>query len=204
MSVQTNKSKLTIKGSTDIVTEFFGYSINSILFQRGLYPAESFIPVKKYGLQMMVTSNPDLAKYLTSVLGQLSDWIQTGTVQKLVIVITNIDTAQTVERWVFDIETDKNEVAVSLNKSVAEISKEIQALLRQVTASVSFLPLLDFPCSFDILVYTLTTTNVPNKWEETDAKLIPTEAMNLVKLRSFTTNIHKVETSVAYSMNTTM
>jgi hypothetical protein len=30
----------------------------------------------------------------------------TGTVEKLVVVITNIDTNDTVERWVFDIITD--------------------------------------------------------------------------------------------------
>jgi hypothetical protein len=30
----------------------------------------------------------------------------TGTVQKLVVVVTNTDTNDTVERWVFDIITD--------------------------------------------------------------------------------------------------
>ena len=30
-----SKSTITLKGSTDIVSEFFGYSINSILYQRG-------------------------------------------------------------------------------------------------------------------------------------------------------------------------
>ena len=39
------------QGSTEIVTEFFGYSINSILYQRGIYPPESFSRVSKYGLQ---------------------------------------------------------------------------------------------------------------------------------------------------------
>ena len=29
---------ITLKGSVDIVTEFFAYSINSILYQRGIYP----------------------------------------------------------------------------------------------------------------------------------------------------------------------
>ena len=30
-----SKQVITLKGSTDIVTEFFGFSINSILYQRG-------------------------------------------------------------------------------------------------------------------------------------------------------------------------
>ena len=41
------------QGSTEIVTEFFGYSINSILYQRGIYPPESFSRVSKYGLQVL-------------------------------------------------------------------------------------------------------------------------------------------------------
>ena len=32
---QATKNNITLKGSTAIVTEFFGYAVNSILFQRG-------------------------------------------------------------------------------------------------------------------------------------------------------------------------
>ena len=32
------KNEITIKGSVEIVTEFFGYAVNSILYQRGIYP----------------------------------------------------------------------------------------------------------------------------------------------------------------------
>jgi mitotic spindle assembly checkpoint protein MAD2 len=34
--------KLKLKGSSRLVAEFFQYSINTILFQRGVYPAEDF------------------------------------------------------------------------------------------------------------------------------------------------------------------
>ncbi len=71
-AAQANKNTITLKGSTEIVTEFFGYSINSILYQRGIYPPESFSKVQKYGLQMLVTSDSGLQKYLQQVLSQLS------------------------------------------------------------------------------------------------------------------------------------
>jgi hypothetical protein len=71
-AAQANKNTITLKGSTEIVTEFFGYSINSILYQRGIYPPESFAKVQKYGLQMLVTSDNGLQKYLQQVLSQLS------------------------------------------------------------------------------------------------------------------------------------
>ena len=38
---QTTKSQVTLKGSAQMVSEFFNYGINSILYQRGIYPPGS-------------------------------------------------------------------------------------------------------------------------------------------------------------------
>ena len=133
--------------------------------------------------------------------------------------------------------------------------------MRQITASVTFLPLLDEPCSFDLLVrpayllviyiillcgllvpvewlggwgtgvasctatqfsffvtrapvaaaaplpvstrplqvYTSNECEVPSQWEESDPRYITNAAE--VKLRSFSTKVHKVDTMVAYKMD---
>ena len=63
------------------------------------------------------------------------------------------------------------------------------------TASVTFLPLNDEPCAFDLLVYTNDDLQVPEKWETSDPKLIANA--DEVKLRSFTTKVHKVDASVS-------
>ena len=39
-------------------------------------------------------------------------------------------------------------------KDVSKIKAEIRDVIRQITASVTFLPLLDCLCSFNILIYT--------------------------------------------------
>lgn len=62
---------ITLRGSTDIVKEFFHYSVNSILYQRGVYPPESFKRASNYGLTMMVTTDEDLIKYLNNIGAQL-------------------------------------------------------------------------------------------------------------------------------------
>ena len=41
-TAQLTRNAVTLKGSAAIVSEFFNYSINSILYQRGIYPPESF------------------------------------------------------------------------------------------------------------------------------------------------------------------
>ena len=40
-----------------------------------------------------------------------------------------------------------------IEKTEKEIQEEIQAIFRQITASVTFLPVLDGDCTFNVLVY---------------------------------------------------
>lgn len=50
------------------------------------------------------------------------------------------------------------------DKSDEDVQKEIQALFRQITASVSFLPMLDGNCTFNVLVYADADSEVPLEW----------------------------------------
>ncbi|KAL6042035.1 MAD2 mitotic arrest deficient-like 1 [Balamuthia mandrillaris] len=200
MSV-ANKGVITLKGSAQLVTEFFGYGINSILYQRGIYPAETFTAVQKYGLNILVTNDDKLKAYLNNVLKQLKEWLLTGTVQRVVVVVVSAETAETLERWVFDIVTDLPTAhSEPREKSPKEITGEIQAIIRQICASVTFLPLLHARCTFDILIYTDKNTEVPLAWEESDPKEIANA--QAVRLRSFDTKIHRVDAMVAYAVET--
>lgn len=76
------------------------------------------------------------------------------------------ETGTALERWTFDIHLEPTAVAAAESgtgkppqnfKSEQQIHLEIAAILRQITASVSFLPILgDEPLSFNILAYTDT------------------------------------------------
>ena len=112
-----------------------------------------------------------------------------GSVQKLVLVVKGIDSGETLERWVFDCETTKtnNMVDKKSTKSDKDIMHEIQAIMRQITASVTFLPLLSEPCCFDLLVYADQNATVPVTWEDSDPCFI--ENSEEVRLRSFTTQV---------------
>ena len=211
-TAQATKSTITLKGSTAIVTEFFGYAVNSILYQRGIYPPETFERKQKYGLGMLVTTDDGLKTYLVSVLQQINDWMMTRALQKLVLVVTAVGSKEVLERWVFDVEQEGEETAdgklvdakdgttARPAKSEKEITGEISAIIRQITASVTFLPLLEEACTFDLLAYTDADSNVPVEWEESDARNIANGAEQ-VKLRSFSTAVHKVEGMVSYKSN---
>ena len=199
MSVTATKNTITLKGSAQIVSEFFGHSINNILYQRGIYDPDTFKTVKKYGVPIQVTTDPALAEYLDKITGQMMEWLAIGQLKKLVLVIANVDDGETIERWQFDVDTNdkaKENIANYSVQNLKKITKEIQAVIRQITSSVTFLPLLDVPCTFDLLMYTDQDVLIPAKWEESDPKYINNS--NQVRLRSFTTKIHKVNAMVTY------
>ncbi|EAA30805.3 mitotic spindle checkpoint component MAD2 [Neurospora crassa] len=96
--------RLSLKGSAKLVAEFFQYSIHTILFQRGVYPAEDFTTVKKYGLNMLVSADDQVRAYIKRIMSQLHKWMVGSKISKLVIVITDKDTGEHVERWQFDVQ----------------------------------------------------------------------------------------------------
>jgi mitotic spindle assembly checkpoint protein MAD2 len=187
----------------------------------GIYQPETFKRESKYGLTVLTTTDDGLLKYLAQVMAQVESWLLNGDVQRLVVVVSGVDSGETLERWQFNVALDaednnngegvasgeENQRPNNTNteskknknnnpptkknnnnkKTMKEIHGEIQAIIRQITASVTFLPLLNEPCSFDLLVYTKKEAAVPKKWEDSD----PCYIMNSqeVKLRSFTTSV---------------
>lgn len=204
MSVATS-NVISLRGSTDIVTEFFEYCVNNILYQRGVYPPESFRRVPKYGLSMVLTNDEGLSAYMINILKQLDTWLMNGSVQKLILVVKGIDSGETLERWAFNVEVNASENKAMMNgssytgKSIKEITQEIQAIMRQITASVTFLPLLSEPCCFDLLVYADKEATVPITWEDSDPCIIRNGEE--VKLRSFSTKVHQVDLGVSFRVD---
>ena len=150
----TNTTGVTLKGSVATVSEFFEYSVNNILYQREIYPPESFRRVAKYGLAMFITSDDSLSGYLSSVLKQLEVWLTQGTVHKLVLVITSQETNETLERWVFDLHAEQigpNEVAVhkaeKVNGSACDpMLGHVFLCVPMLSDACLLLPTLDYAC----------------------------------------------------------
>jgi len=111
-------------------------------------------------------------------------------------------------------------------KTEKEVQVEIREIMKQITASVTFLPVLEEECkldttdtgaslllrselppddqdfhvdtgSFTLLAYTSTQDPLalPEKWNDADPHLIDKGKVEQVRLRSFSTNVHKMEVS---------
>ncbi|KAF8587313.1 DNA-binding protein [Ramaria rubella] len=192
---------ISLKGSCDIVTEFFKYGVNTILFQRGVYPSDDFHMVKKYGQTVLVTQDLALENYLDRILKQVNTWLLTGSVTQLVLAIIARDTRVTLERWVFDITVNETAEGATAPppKPEAEFQSEIRRIIKQIVSSETFLPNFEDPTVFNILAYTKQSADVPaEEWIDTDPLAIEAGKSQQVKLRSFSTDVHRIEAMVAY------
>jgi mitotic spindle assembly checkpoint protein MAD2 len=153
-------------------------------------------------------------------MSQLKTWMVGQKISKLVIVFTGKETGEHVERWQFDVNLNKPSRSKSSpqadgkeNSNAAataaapeqetppsdeDIQAAIRALFRQITASVTFLPELAEPCTFNVLVYADADSEVPVEWGDSDAKEI--DGGEKVQLRSFSTTNHRVDTMVSYKL----
>ncbi|CAO0800967.1 unnamed protein product [Mucor circinelloides] len=202
-------SSITLEGSSSLVVKFFECGLNSILYQRGLYPIDDFKMTTRYGMKVLISTNPELTAYIDKIIQQLQEWLKTNTISKLVIVIKSRDTLEVLERWNFNIEVNGENglpMAENIPPDEAKIiqqntTKQIQSILRQITASVSFLPELETDdCTFNVLVYANKDVVVPVKWGDSGPELIEGGGEH-VRLKSFNTLVHKVDSFVAYKMD---
>jgi mitotic spindle assembly checkpoint protein MAD2 len=153
-------------------------------------------------------------------VGNDKEWLLTGSVTQLVLAIISKDTRTPLERWVFDIflidpapegearydcylSAIAGSALILMNsrqaKPESEIQSEIRAILKQIISMVTYLPVIHEPTVFNILAYTSESADVPaGEWVDTDPLAIEASKSQQVKMRSFSTDVHRIEAMVAY------
>ncbi|XP_011195691.1 mitotic spindle assembly checkpoint protein MAD2A [Zeugodacus cucurbitae] len=203
-TAQSTKNCITLRGSAQIIVEYLKYGINSILFQRGIYPPETFENTQQYGITILMSKDKKIEEFLSNVLQQTEDWLAKNMIEKISMVITNAHTKEVLECWDFKMQAELGDgetgdaTKLTSSKELKRIQNEIRDVMRQISATVSYLPLLDCICTFDVMLYTLQNCEIPEKWDETGAVFI--QNAQAVQLRSFSTGLHKVDTVVNYKM----
>ncbi|KAI3692492.1 hypothetical protein L6452_32308 [Arctium lappa] len=125
-----------------IITELQLISPNPFLHLCLVLQKPTFVDAKFFSNVMRVFKT-----FIANLNAQLSEWLEAGKLQRIVIVIMSKATNEVFERWNFSIETNGEvvEKGVSREKSDKEIMREIQAIMRQIASSITYLPCLDEP-----------------------------------------------------------
>lgn len=203
------RSKLALKGSSKIVSDFFEFCVHTILFQRGIYPCDEFKRVHKYGLPMVVSIDPEVNDYLEKLMKPIHKWIYSGKITRLVLVIIKKENKEIVEKWEFNLVVDKHQEEVG-NSPVDDsnqlkiIQRTIQSVIKQITASITFLPLLDGDYTFNVLVYANPNCKITEDWgyfDQLDNLVMDKEGVESVMFKSIETSNHLLGTSVTYRVD---
>ena len=93
-----------------------------------------------------------------------SEWLLTSSLTRLVLAIKSIETDETLERWQFEIHTDEAAAAggkpstlvgrtetggKKKEKTEKEVQGEIREIMKQITSTTTFLPILQEECKSD-------------------------------------------------------
>lgn len=135
------------------------------------------------------------------------EWLAKSELEKVSLIVTNAHSKEVLECWEFMVQSETHDGEENIdpnnpksNKDIKRIQQEIGSVMRQISATVSYLPLLDAVCSFDVLIHTNKDCQLPEKWNETNPVSI--QNSQTVKLRSFSTGLHQVDTVVNYKLAT--
>uniref|UniRef100_A0A1Q3EV59 Putative spindle assembly checkpoint protein n=1 Tax=Culex tarsalis TaxID=7177 RepID=A0A1Q3EV59_CULTA len=201
MSNSEQKNVITLSSSAALLVEYINYAINTILYQRDVSPKDEFVSVSYNGLPLFVSNNYTTLNRIQDVLDVIQPLIALP-IPDLGIHLILMDkaTGHAIERWEFVIH---NEDLAEPNrkpsrKNTILIQHEIRQLMKQITASISCLPVP--PRSgfgWKLSVSDLPTwVTLPAGWFRAPRDEIYNPQQ--LELRSFSTGLHQMETIVTY------
>lgn len=192
-----SKPEIDLKGSIQIVCEYFTFAISSILYIRSVYPDEYFIQKKHYDIPLNLIDEPNVKAYISHTVNGIQALMEQHKAKKLIVVLVDKESDETMERWSFNIDQDDGHEGVAPTKQSVQL--DIRGIMRQIVSTSSFLPSFVSALSFRILIVTDDDTPIESKWMECDPHFIPNS--ETVDLKSFGTGSHKISTSVSYRVD---
>lgn len=184
---------LKLNAPAELVCEFFYYALTAVLFLRGVYPHHEFRRVRRWGIPLFESVNPDVVLYLRKAMFELKIWIARRSLHQLALVIVDYSD-QPAERWHFNVSTS--------TISQQDI-KSLQATMRQIGASVSYLPILTGPHSFHIVIEDDHAVNDPGElWSEVQFhRDLPSEGQQKIQFTKVDAGAVEVSPEVLYCVD---
>jgi mitotic spindle assembly checkpoint protein MAD2B len=84
-------------------TDFLIVAVHTILYERGLYPPETFILTRAYNFPVRQNRHPLVCKWVQDAVSAVHDEMLKGRVRRVVLVIFS-DQQEVLERFLFDVE----------------------------------------------------------------------------------------------------
>ncbi|KAG8953377.1 hypothetical protein FRC03_011785 [Tulasnella sp. 419] len=124
--------------------EFLEVAIHTILYLRGIYPAELFARRRKYDAPVFQARHPGLNEYIAGSVKSIGQELASGGVKKVVVVIKDMNDVA-LERFVFaiqsmlDVDAQNRDVPILDSASRTSLHQHFRSILVKLTSQVSLL-----------------------------------------------------------------
>lgn len=109
-------------------TDFLTVAIHTILYERGIYPATSFLSARKYNFAVRQNRHPKVCEWINDAVTAVENELFKGTVDRVALVIYDKQNTP-LERFVFDTSrfpvVPLDELEVPLKRYNADGSKDV-------------------------------------------------------------------------------
>ena len=145
-------------------TDFLTVAIHTILYERGIYPADTFISTRKYNFPVRQNRHPKVCSWINDAVSSVSALLLKGTVRRVVVVIYSQD-LEVMERFLFDVERfpvvdpkeaftefEAREGQGDLKISVTDVEEQLRATIRRLAYTGSKMAPLPEGCTYTVAV----------------------------------------------------
>ncbi len=151
-------------------SDFLVVSIHTILYERGIYPASTFISARKYNFPVRQNRHPKVCQWILDAVAAVESEMLKGTVSKVAVVLYSPD-AQVLERFMFDVSSfpsvpanesltpfeevgsaEDNDSESNTKESLVDVEEQLRATVRNLAYCGSKLGPLPEGCTYTVAV----------------------------------------------------
>lgn len=137
--------------------DFLTVAIHSILFERRIYPPESFISARKYNYTVRQSRHPKVCQWVTDAVSAVETELLNGTVARVAVVIFSRK-QEPLERFLFDLtkfpSVPKDDVNTPFERgvSIVDVDEQFRAAMAKLRVNSSGLQPMPEGCSFTVAI----------------------------------------------------
>lgn len=155
-------------------TDFLIVAIHTILFERGLYPPETFLLTRAYNFPVRQNRHPLVCKWILDAVSAVQEQMLKGAVRRVVFVIYS-DQQEVLERFLFDVERfpavpekeaytefeSETGTDAEVKVSKVDVEEQLRATVRKLAYCGGKLGELPDGCTYTIAVELKDKANPP-------------------------------------------
>ncbi|KAK7206400.1 DNA-binding protein [Myxozyma melibiosi] len=141
-----------------IYAEFLVVSVHTILFERRIYPAESFFLARKYNYPVRQSRHPEVCEWVRNAVSACVEQMRTGEVSRISVVLISVSNVP-LERVVFDVSgfpkiplRDQDRDLKNIELKRPDMDEQFRVCIMKLSTMSPMLGTLPTDCTFTITI----------------------------------------------------